>query len=229
MSRMLLSVSVMLIAATSVAYAEKPVLPMNVSQSKDHLITTLAISPAIPQRSVSVTQAGFHGASGGGFDDIASKDAKGKYIAWSGGTICGKEYCGQTTTQAVQFTIGATTSEVKGIKVALSYVAGTDTATVALYSDDSGVPGAELAGKHVAASEQTFGGCCAITSISFAAVTLQPNTPYWIVVTADRGSYLNWNFQDYDEVDAVTSAYTYGDGWYTVSSPWYTYAVDVVK
>jgi hypothetical protein len=153
--------------------------------------------------------------SGGILDNFASKYKDGLYFCCEGGTITGPSFVGgYSYEQAVPFTPTATKS-VTTITIGLGYVSGTNSATVALYSDNGGVPGTELA-SGTASSMPDFGSCCTTAKVKISSTSVTKGTQYWVVVSATGNTWTAWNYSTTDQVDEHTYAYNYdGEGWNT--------------
>ena len=105
-----------------------------------------------------------------------------------GGTISGpSSVLGTSIEQAVPFTAGQTET-VKSISVALRYVSGTNSATVNLYADDNGLPGAVLASGTAA----NIGEFTKVTKVSIPRTRIAYGTPYWIGISASGTTFMAW-------------------------------------
>lgn len=188
--------------------------------SKDHMITSIphGISAQMPI----VTK----GKGKGTFDNFASKYKKGLYWCCEGGTITGPSFVGgYSYEQAIPFTPG-TSKSVTSITVGLGYVSGTNGATVALASDNSGLPGTTLASGTVSGMG-TFGTCCTTVKASIASTSLTKGTQYWIVISATGTTWTAWNDSTIDQEDSSTVAYDYNNtGWASFSTN-VTYSAEV--
>ena len=80
-------------------------------------------------------------------------------------------------------------STVKGIQIALGYLgAGTNNATVAIFTDNGGLPG-KMLGHLDVNNLPTFGTCCALVTIRDPkGFKVKAGTTYWLVAGTDKAS-----------------------------------------
>lgn len=189
--------------------------------SKDHMFTMIPPGKSSLQQSIVGPKK-----SKSVIDNFASKYKDGLYFCCEGGTITGPSFAGgYTYEQGVPFTPKKSGS-VTSITVGLGYVSGTNSATVAVYSDNNGVPGSELA-SGTASSMPGFGTCCTTTTAKISSTKLTGGTQYWVVVSASGNTWTAWNDSTTDQVDSHTYAYNYnGEGWNSTSYI-LTYSVQV--
>ena len=137
----------------------------------------------------------------------------GAYFPIEGYTISGATSAvGEQVFLAVPFT-PTTTTIYAGARVGVGYVEGADGVSIALYSDNGGLPGTELDGRS-AVNLPVFGGCCGIASAAAKnTVTLTAGTQYWLVVSTASTGWEAWNLNTTDEVDTVGIAVNEGAGW----------------
>jgi hypothetical protein len=117
---------------------------------------------------------------------------------------------------ALPFTPKANSTVVTA-KLALQYAgSGYNGATVAIYSDNGGLPGSALA--NATRDPKNFGafgsGCCKLAVVWFpAGVKLTGGTQYWLVATTDKKSMDSLNVWDFVWNDAVVPfAFQQDDG-----------------
>ena len=113
---------------------------------------------------------------------------------------------------------------VTEIVEAVGFVTGTDSVTVALLADNSGVPGTVLEQKTVKNLE-TFGNCCVVAVDRLrTGVPVTAGTTYWVGALLPKKSQSTtwdaWNFSS-TNTKVVPFAYFNSSGW-NVSSGAYT-------
>jgi hypothetical protein len=150
------------------------------------------------------------------FDNLAVKYPKGTYWCCEGATIFGPKVVLGGTTEPEYWEAGAFTptaaATVTSVEVAVGFVnyesGETNTVTVGLYDDNSGVPGKLLA-KWTGKSLPTFGTCCTVVAKSDLSVSVSANTQYWVAITTTKSSsiWAAWNVNDSDQVDAGKVAF----------------------
>jgi len=117
-------------------------------------------------------------------------------IGW---TISGTGTLGFSQSIADEFQVTSNGS-VGTIDIGVGYVEGVNSFKVSLDADNNGLPGAVLGSWSNLSSPQTFGGCCALLTISgITGINLTTGTNYWLVVAPeDSGSTLwgAWNFSN---------------------------------
>ncbi|HEX3431596.1 MAG TPA: choice-of-anchor R domain-containing protein [Rhizomicrobium sp.] len=148
-----------------------------------------------------------------------SKSKNAPFISWYSYFVYESSTGSYGEEPAVQFTpaASATTSSVS-LGLAVESSSTPSSGRVSIYTDAGGVPGTEIAGKNVTATE-SWGPCCFPLKAKVAA-SLTAGTPYWVVTKADNSNYLVWALQDGDFVNAATYAINFGSGWASYSSPW---------
>jgi len=117
-------------------------------------------------------------------------------IGW---TISGTGTLGFSQSIADEFQVTSNGS-VGTIDIGVGYVEGVNSFKVSLDADNNGLPGAVMGSWSNLSSPQTFGGCCALLTISgITGINLTTGTNYWLVVAPeDSGSTLwgAWNFSN---------------------------------
>jgi len=124
------------------------------------------------------------------------------YAAGGGFLICGSAGAGScsgvgTVTDADAFT-PSSTYLLSSVEIALSYFAGTNSATVTLRSDSADTPGTVLETWNVTGlpNEPTNGSQLQTLSAT-SSITLTAGTQYWIEVAAGGNStYVAWNLNN---------------------------------
>jgi len=105
---------------------------------------------------------------------------------------------------------------VTKIELGVTYIAGTNSVNVGLYSDAGGLPGTSLVSRDLD-NLPTFGGCCAtITLKDSQGVAVTAGTQYWVVVSTDSKDedFLgSWNYNTSDQVTKINQAENFGSGW----------------
>ncbi len=144
------------------------------------------------------------------YSNFATKYPKGVYFAGEGATLCGPSCAiGESISIGVSFTPSADVTAGR-VEAAVGYIEGTSTFTLAIYSDNSGVPGKEL-WSGVAKKLEPFGDCCEIDKVAIeGGLKLKGGTLYWLVAEADKkeaDTFAAWNLATTDQVDAVPEAY----------------------
>jgi PEP-CTERM motif len=126
------------------------------------------------------------------------------YNCCSGWTVTGgpEEYF----VAANEFTSLASGS-ISQIDLGVGYVAGPNSFFAALYTDNNGLPGSEIAQWNNLSSSQQYGGCCGLVIITgISGVTLTSGTSYFIILgpTTEGSStweMWNWNNQGVNGLD----------------------------
>ncbi len=138
------------------------------------------------------------------FSNLGSKtDA---YDGSDGWLIAGPDNSYDDESQAIAnpFTLSAR-STIQGIQIALTYYGyGANSSYVAIFTDESGLPG-KLLKAWAVANLPTFGDCCTLITIKDAAgVKVTGATQYWLVAGtygSDENDTVNvWNFT-YNDAD----------------------------
>jgi hypothetical protein len=116
------------------------------------------------------------------------------YNCCTGWTISGTGTVGTSFTAANLFTSGLTGS-VTQIDLGVGYVTGTNSFYAAIYQDNGGLPGAQVAGALWTnlSSAETFGDCCGLVTIAnISGVSLTSGTQYFMVVGPTSTSSTTW-------------------------------------
>jgi hypothetical protein len=106
-------------------------------------------------------------------------------------------------------------STITGVKIALQYYGyGTNAATVAIYSDAAGLPGAVLAKRDLKNFPDFGAGCCQLANWKVSpGVAITQGVQYWIVGTTDGHSNDSVNTWDFVWNDAAGNfAFQQDDG-----------------
>lgn len=107
---------------------------------------------------------------------------------------------------ANEFTSQASGS-ISQIDLGVGYVTGPNSFFAALYTDNNGLPGTEIAQWNNLSSSQQYGGCCVLVTISgISGVTLTSGTAYFMILgPTSPGSSTwetwNWNNQGVNGLD----------------------------
>jgi hypothetical protein len=107
---------------------------------------------------------------------------------------------------ANEFTSMASGS-ISQIDLGVGYVAGTNSFFAALYTDDNGLPGVEIAQWNNLSSNQQYGGCCGLVTITgISGVTLTAGTSYFMILgptneNSTTWEMWNWNNQGVNGLD----------------------------
>lgn len=154
------------------------------------------------------------------FDNLASRDPKGVYMAGTGYSLGGPGSPIGLTLLAAAFT-PANTATLASVQVAAGYISGAEnTVLVTIYADAAGAPGMAL--WQGAAVLPTFGTCCAtVTAGAYAPVRLIAGTQYWLGLgptASGTDSFAGWSFNVADQVDAGNVAANLGAGWLVSSA-----------
>ncbi len=157
------------------------------------------------------------------YNNFAFDYAKARYWCCYGGLLAGPNspYGQQHQTavwQATAFT-PTTNITVTSVKLGVAYQSGSFTdVIVTINADDGGVPGSVLSTWKVK-KMPVFGSCCQIktNSLPNGGVAVTAGTQYWIVVGTEADSDFQgaWNFDSFDQIDAIPNAYYYAGSWYT--------------
>lgn len=162
-------------------------------------------------------------ATGGGVvNSFAEKYKYGLYWCCNGSSVTGSATQNGLLEAAAAFTPAANSSVTK-ITVALSYIyedGYTSDATVALYSDNNGSPGTQLASADVTVKEKNvFMSCCGTTTATIPSTSLNAGMQYWVVITPSSDTTgLVWNISTVDQVHNHTYAYNFGGKGWTIES-----------
>ena len=104
-------------------------------------------------------------------------------------------------------------AHVEQVQAAVQYVSGTNEITLSLYSDNSGKPGALLAGPVTVNNLPVYFHCCALAVANFpASVAVTAGAQYWIAAETPAASDFAgiWSFVP---SKLQVSSWTRGDGW----------------
>lgn len=146
-----------------------------------------------------------------------SKSRNAPFISWYSYFVYESSTGSSGEEPAIAFTpaVSATTRSVS-VDLAIESSSFGSSGRVSIYSDSGGLPGTEIAGKSVTATE-SWGPCCfPIKARVHAALTA--GTQYWVVVKADNSNYMVWGLQDSDFVNTHTYAINFGTSWTAYSS-----------
>lgn len=96
------------------------------------------------------------------------------------------------------------------IKLALTWVSGTNGAKVALHADSGGLPGVEL-GLYKVSKLPPFGSCCDTRAVNQVGVPVSAGAQYWVVVSTKKSATTSalWNRNS----TGVNGAVALHDGW----------------
>ena len=97
------------------------------------------------------------------------------------------------------------------ITVALGFAAGDNGATISLWTDVGGAPGANLTGFINAPPAPVFGTCCQFTTVTFAGVPITAGQQYFVVIEADNVTWDAWNWNDTGAIGQLDQ--NSGSGW----------------
>jgi hypothetical protein len=78
----------------------------------------------------------------------------------------------------------AANSHVTQLQAAIGYISGTSVVSLALYSDNAGVAGTQLAAG-LSTKIPDFGACCQLVTVTIPSTAVKGGTQYWIVATSD--------------------------------------------
>jgi hypothetical protein len=134
------------------------------------------------------------------------------YNCCVGGTIGGPNSPVGWIIQANQFTAAAG-GNVSEIDVAIGYVTGTNGATVSLWTDNGGIPGAQLGTWNIGPLP-VFGTCCdyeAITGISGVSIT--QGQSYFLMASTPNDTWDAWNYNSIGDTGLVDFSFDGGASW----------------
>jgi hypothetical protein len=159
------------------------------------------------------------------YSNLATKYPNGIYFSGEGDTLCGPSCAlGESIEVAGGFTPAASATATE-VDAAVGYIEGTDSITLAIYSDNSGAPGTALWSGE-AKTLPTFGDCCGLASAKIkGGLALTAGTPYWVVATTNKKeatTFAAWNLATTNQITAAPAAYNDNDtGWtsYTTILP----------
>lgn len=117
-----------------------------------------------------------------------------------GWTITGSGSIGTSFTAANLFTSMASGS-VTQIDLGVGYVAGfLNQFYAAVYTDNNGLPGTELWSESNLTSNQQFGGCCGLVTITgITGLTLTAGQQYFVILgpeSTTNDAFLAWNYNN---------------------------------
>lgn len=119
----------------------------------------------------------------------------------------------------------ATVSE---IVEAVGYVTGTNSVTVALMSDNGGLPGDVLQEKTVK-NLDTFGNCCNVAVDKIKdGIQLKGGTTYWVAaILPQKKQYTTWDAWNYstENTSSVPAAFYNGTSWVQTTAQYSAFAV----
>ncbi len=156
------------------------------------------------------------------YSNLATAYPDGLYFSGEGATLCGPTCAiGESISVGGGFTPTANATATS-VDAAVGYIEGTDSITLAIYSDDNGVPGTVL-WSGVASTLPTFGDCCGLATANIkGGLALTANTPYWLVATTDKKestTFAAWNLATTNQVTGAPEAFNDNDtGWESYSS-----------
>jgi hypothetical protein len=122
----------------------------------------------------------------------------------------------------------AADATVTQIVEAIGYVAGTNSVTIALMTDNGGVPGDVLQSKTVT-NLDTFGNCCNVAVDKLkTGVPVKAGTTYWVAAILPKKkqntTWDAWNLSTEDQ-DVVPAAFYNGTTWVQTSANYSAFAV----
>jgi len=89
---------------------------------------------------------------------------------------------------------------ISQIDIGIGYVTGVNSFYAALYTDNGGMPGTEMGRWDNLTSNQSFGGCCGLVSITgITGINLTAGENYFLVLGPENlndTSWLAWNFSN---------------------------------
>ena len=97
------------------------------------------------------------------------------------------------------------------ITVALDFVTGDNGATISLWTEADGAPGANLSGFITAPPAPVYGTCCQFTTVTFAGVPITAGQQYFVVIEADYTTADGWNWNDTGALGQLDQ--NIGSGW----------------
>ena len=143
--------------------------------------------------------------------DIAYTNLQsGTYNCCSGWTVGGAGSPVGLVEDAQLFT-SAVSGNVTQIDVALGFVAGDNGATISLWSNAGGAPGANLSGFINAPPSPAFGSCCGLTTVTLPGTPIVAGQEYFLVIEADNVTWDAWNWNDTGAVGQLDQ--NSGSGW----------------
>ncbi len=136
------------------------------------------------------------------FSDLSSPaSATPTYQCCQGERVSGSSSQGGISFTAANQFQPANSGSVSQIDVAVSYVSGVNSFYVALYTDNDGLPGTQLAAWSDLSSSTASGGCCGLVTISgISGVNLLAGTDYWLVVGPTAVGSTTWEMLNLNSV-----------------------------
>lgn len=125
------------------------------------------------------------------------------YNCCSGWTVDAGEYYFVAANEFTSLASG----NISQIDLGVGYVAGPNSFFAALYTDNNGLPGTEIAQWNNLSSSQQYGGCCGLVTITgISGVTLASGSSYFIILGptnefSTTWEMWNWNNQGVNGLD----------------------------
>lgn len=132
------------------------------------------------------------------------------YNCCDGWTISGTGSVGTSFTSADLFTSMASGS-VSQIDLGVGYVEGVNSFYAAIYTDNGGLPGTQVARWDNLSSSTNFGSCCGLITINnISGLSLSSGTQYFMVlgpesVTSTTWEAWNWNTTGYNNTELYST------------------------
>jgi hypothetical protein len=159
------------------------------------------------------------------YSNLATKYPNGIYFSGEGDTLCGPDCALNESIEVGGAFTPTANATAKEVDAAVGYIEGTDSITLAIYSDNSGVPGTALWSGSTK-TLPTFGDCCGLAVAKIkGGLALTAGTQYWVVATTDKKqttTFAAWNLATTNQITAAPAAYNdNGTGWtgYTTILP----------
>jgi hypothetical protein len=158
---------------------------------------------------------------------FSTMGADNAYNCCSGWTIANPDAVGFTQWFAFPITPAADAT-VTQIVEAVGYVTGTNSVTIALMTDNGGVPGAVLQEKTVK-NLDTFGNCCNVAKDKLRTpVQVTAGTTYWVAALLPKKKQAStwdaWNLSSENQ-NTVPAAFYDGSSWVQTTAPYAAFAV----
>jgi PEP-CTERM motif len=135
----------------------------------------------------------------------------GSYQCCSGWTVGGAGSPVGLVEDAQLFT-SLVSGNANEIDVALGFVTGDNGATISLWSDVGGAPGANLSGFITAPPSPVFGDSTTqLTTVTFSGVPITAGQQYFVVIEADNVTWDAWNWNDTGAIGQLDQ--NSGSGW----------------
>ena len=142
------------------------------------------------------------------FSNLATKYPKSLYFCCYSYSVEGPNSGGHELWDAEAFT-PASDQTVTRIEIAITLGAGTNEAVVAIYNDNSGVPGTALKTWHVT-NLSGYNTCCDLAVLKDnAGIPLTAGHQYWVVLKTDstnKDSGIQWHANTSDQIDSMPFA-----------------------